>query len=108
MSGLSAVHDVAGGGLGVALAEVAAASGVGVRVSVDGAAELFTEAPGRFLVATADAMSFVARAAALGVDAEVVGVAEGDALVVDGLLNVPVAELGARLAGALPEALGVA
>lgn len=100
---------MAGGGLAVALAELCAASGVGARVrGVDGGAELFSEAPGRFLVATADAVGLVARAAALGVDAEVVGLAGGDALVVDGLLEVGVADLAARQAGALPAALGVA
>ncbi len=102
---------MAGGGLGVALAELCAASGVGARVrGVDGARGAVQRGcRGRFLVATPPTRcAFVARAAALGVDAEVVGLAGGDALVVDGLLEVGVADLAARQAGALPAALGVA
>ncbi|HEV2427436.1 MAG TPA: AIR synthase-related protein, partial [Acidimicrobiales bacterium] len=108
-SAVSAVHDVAGGGLAVALAELAASAGVGARIpSVRGVDELFSESPGRFLVATSAAVELVARAAALGVDAEVIGSVGGHALVIDGLLDVDVAALAERQSRALPVALGVA
>ena len=63
---MHAVHDVSGGGLAVALAEMAAAAGTGCTVDVDEAAELFTELPSRFVVATADPDELCRRAAAAG------------------------------------------
>ena len=52
---MHAVHDVSGGGLAVALAEMAAAAGIGCTVDIGDAAELFTELPSRFVVATGGA-----------------------------------------------------
>ena len=49
-----AVHDVSGGGLAVALAEMAAEAGVGCALDLDDPAELFSELPSRIVVATAD------------------------------------------------------
>ena len=50
---VSGIHDVSGGGLGVALAEMAVRSGVGLRVAgVADHHELFTEAPSRVVVCT--------------------------------------------------------
>ena len=47
------IHDVSGGGLGVALAELAVRSGIGLRVAgVADHHELFTEAPSRVVVCT--------------------------------------------------------
>ncbi len=52
---VAGIHDVSGGGLGVALAELAVRSGVGVQVSgVADHHELFTEAPSRVVVCTTD------------------------------------------------------
>jgi phosphoribosylformylglycinamidine synthase len=101
------IHDVAGGGLGVALAECAAASGVGAVVAgVDGHAGLFAESPGRVLLCTGRADEVLARAGTAGVPARVLGRAGGDRLVVDGLVDVVVAELVDRWRRALPDALG--
>ena len=50
---LGAVHDVSSGGLAVALGEMAVAAGSGCAVGLDDPAELFTELPSRFVVATA-------------------------------------------------------
>jgi len=104
---LAGVHDVSGGGLAVALAEMAVHSGTGARLTgVGGHAELFSEAPGRFVVATTDADAVAAAAAAAGVEAAVLGWSGGDRLVVDDLVDVAVAEAAAAFEGALPEALG--
>jgi len=54
-----AVHDVSHGGLAVALAELVTPA-AGARVSLDGLAELFVEAPGRAVVETADPEGVVA------------------------------------------------
>ena len=101
---LHAVHDVAGGGLAAALAEVAAVSGVGLRAQVEAPAELFAEHPGRFVLATGDAAGLLARARAAGVEATVIGRAGGTRFVV-GDVDVALAGLAERRARALPAAL---
>ena len=101
---LSAVHDVAGGGLAVALAEIASASAVGVRVEDVQAPELFSEFPGRFVVATGDPEGLLARARAAGVAAEVLGVAGGERFHV-GPIDVAVELVARRRSDALIDAL---
>ncbi len=111
---LSAVHDVSGGGLAVALAEMAAAAGVGARLSgLGGPADLFTEAPGRFVVAVRDDRalnSLTERARAAGVPLQVLGAAGGDRLAIDGpdgaLVDLALDRLAGRWRTALADALG--
>jgi phosphoribosylformylglycinamidine synthase II len=105
------VHDVAEGGLALALAEAAVATGVGALVTgVDGHAALFGESPSRVLACVAsDAVATVmARAEAAGVPARVFGRAQGDRLVVEALLDVAVTTLTAAWRERLPGAFGVA
>ena len=103
------VHDAADG-IGVALGEMAVRSGTGFRVATDGAdhAWLFAESASRVVVCVqvggADAVLEAARAA--GVPATRLGTAGGDRLVVDGLLDVALADATAAWKGTLPEALG--
>jgi phosphoribosylformylglycinamidine synthase len=88
---LSGVHDVADGGLGLALAEMAVASGVGFEVTGihGGHAGLFSEAPSRVVACVAGGIDAVAaRAEATGVALTVLGRAGGRRLVVDGLVDV--------------------
>jgi phosphoribosylformylglycinamidine synthase subunit PurL len=83
---LRSAHDVAEGGVAVALAECCIAGGIGARVTYDG--ELFAEGPGAFVVSgPAEAM------AAFGAAARVIGAVGGEALVIEGELDLPVAEL---------------
>jgi phosphoribosylformylglycinamidine synthase len=104
---LDGVHDVSGGGLAVALAEMALSSGVGARLDgLAGHAELFTELPSRVVVATSRPDAVLDRAARAGVPAEVLGVAGGGRLVVDGLVDLPVDRLAGAWVRALPDALG--
>jgi phosphoribosylformylglycinamidine synthase len=106
---LSGVHDVSGGGLAVALAEMAVGAGLGCVVTCSGgAAELFSELPSRVLVATAQPAEVLARADAVGVPATVLGRAGGDRLRLGDLIDLPVGAVAARSASALPEALGEA
>src|SRR5579875_2251592 len=106
---VDAVHDVSAGGLGLALAEMAVAAGVGARLGgLAGHAELFTEAPSRVVAATTRPAELAARAAAAGVGARVLGEAGGDVLVVDDVVEVELAALCAAAAGAIPAALGEA
>ncbi|MEX6509022.1 phosphoribosylformylglycinamidine synthase subunit PurL [Jiella sp. M17.18] len=80
-------HDISDGGLGVAVAELCIASGVGASISVgDGAghALLFGEDQARYVIAAeaADADAVVSEAAAAGVPLRRLGVAGDDRLVI--------------------------
>ena len=100
------MHDVSGGGLAAALAEMAAASSRGVHVArLEGRGELFAEFPGRFVMATSDAESFVARALDAGVPVTLLGTVGGDIVNLGGLLSVSVQEIARHRSQALEEAL---
>jgi phosphoribosylformylglycinamidine synthase len=83
---LRSAHDVAEGGVAVALAECCIAGGLGAGVVFDG--PLFAEGPGAFVVS--GPREALAR---FGGAARVIGEVGGDALVVEGKLDLPVAEL---------------
>jgi phosphoribosylformylglycinamidine synthase subunit PurL len=101
------VHDVSGGGLGLALAECAVASGLGCEVrGLDTHAQLFSESPGRVILGATDPHEILARAESTGVPARFLGHPGGDRLVVEGLVDVGVAEATAAWRHALPDALG--
>ena len=107
-SDVTAVHDVAGGGLAVALAEMAAVTRVGATVpEIESREELFAEFAGRFVLASADAPALLARAAAAGVPAVVIGQAGGETLELGTLVEVAVTDVVARRGGALVAALGL-
>jgi len=106
---VEAVHDVAEGGLGLCLAEMAVAGHVGCRVTgVDGHAELFGEGPSRVVVACRpdQAQEVLGRASAAGVPLRLLGGAGGDRIVVDGLVDLAVADAVHRFDHALPDAFG--
>jgi phosphoribosylformylglycinamidine synthase len=104
-----AVHDVSGGGLAVAVAEMATHAGIGCVLEVTGgAAELFTELPSRFVVATAAPDELCARAAEAGVPAAVLGLATGTRLVLGDaldLVDLPLDDVTAAYEGNLTSAL---
>jgi phosphoribosylformylglycinamidine synthase len=103
-----AVHDVSGGGLAVAVGEMAAHAGTGCVVEVNGASELFTELPSRFVVATAAPDELCARAAEAGVPAVVLGRAGGTRLVLGDafdLVDLPLDDVRAAYEGNLTSSL---
>ena len=105
---VAAVHDVSDGGLGVALAEMAFAGGVGFRVSgIAGHAELFSEAPSRVVLCVVPdrAQEVLRRSAAAGVPATLLGGSGGDRLVVDELVDLELEEAQRRWCAALSEAV---
>jgi phosphoribosylformylglycinamidine (FGAM) synthase-like enzyme len=99
------VHDVGGGGLATALAEMAATTNVGLGVvePVEHA-ELFSEFPGRFVMATSNPEAFGARCASAGVPLLVLGIAGGDRVKI-GAVELDVSEIERRRRTALEEAL---
>ena len=103
---MSGIHDVSGGGLGVALAELAVRSGIGLQVAgVADHHELFTEAPSRVVVCTTRRNELISRAAEAGVGFRVLGSAGGDRLVIEGLVDLSVAEVTEAWQGRLPSLL---
>jgi phosphoribosylformylglycinamidine synthase len=103
---VAGIHDVSGGGLGVALAELSVRSGIGMRVAgVADHHELFTEAPSRVVVCTHDRAALISSAAGAGVAFRVLGEVGGDRLVVEGLFDVSVVEATEAWRGRLPALL---
>ena len=103
---LSAVHDVSSGGLGVALAEMAAVSGVGFRgARIHNHAELFGEAPSRVVVAVDPELlpEVEAEAAATGVSVARVGLATGDRFAIKGLLDLEMSAIADRWRSAMSD-----
>jgi phosphoribosylformylglycinamidine synthase subunit PurL len=99
------IHDVSDGGIGVALAEMAVKSATGCRVNgIADYEELFGEGPSRVLTSVPPGR--VERVAAIAGEARIpikeIGIAGGDRLVVEGLVDVSVAEAEAAWKGALP------
>jgi phosphoribosylformylglycinamidine synthase len=103
---VTGLHDVSDGGLGVALAEMAVRSRTGVVVrGIATAAELFSESPSRVVVCAVEPEEIVARARAAGVTTTELGIAGGDSLVVEGLVDVALVDLVHAWRSTLPERL---
>jgi phosphoribosylformylglycinamidine synthase II len=101
---LTAVHDVSDGGLAVALAEMAIASGIGADVQLpvitDPIPVWFGEDQGRYIVTISHADPGLVRdiqdeAAELGISAPWIGETGGAELKLDGARAIPVGELKA-------------
>jgi phosphoribosylformylglycinamidine synthase len=110
---VSACHDLADGGLAVALAEMALAGDLGAEIAqpggeVDTAAKppvhgwLFGEDQARYLVTTAEAETLLEAARAAGVPATRIGVTGGTALTLPGGAPISLGELRAAHEGWLP------
>ena len=108
LSDVTAVHDVSSGGLALALAEMVAATHIGLLVGdVESHGELFSEFPGRFVMATSDLEAFLARASAAGVPAEALGVIGGTVLRIGSYVDLDVERVAERSVGALKTALAL-
>jgi phosphoribosylformylglycinamidine synthase len=111
---VESAHDCSEGGIAVALAEcclLARPAPVGARVRLASGARadalLFGEEPSRVLISfPAERLAEIERrAASLGAPLEVVGATGGGALEVEGLFELPVAQLEQAYRGALPALL---
>ena len=106
-------HDCSEGGLAVALAEMCFPRDLGCKVALDTgalppAAALFGEDQSRILVAykAADAAKVAAHCASVKAPFTEIGEVGGAALIVRGLLDVPLAGLKSAWTGALPALVG--
>jgi phosphoribosylformylglycinamidine synthase subunit PurL len=82
---LLSAHDVAEGGLAVALAECCIAGRIGASVRLPAGIDPFAEAPGRAFVVSGDEQTLVGF--------EVIGRVGGDQLEIEGTLSVPLTKL---------------
>jgi phosphoribosylformylglycinamidine synthase len=101
-------HDVADGGLGGALGEMAARGATGGRLAgIEGPEELFSEAAGRVVVSVAagNLDEVLRRASALGVPVADLGTGGGDRFVIDGLVDLAVDDVVVAHRDALPLAM---
>ncbi|WP_182883740.1 MULTISPECIES: phosphoribosylformylglycinamidine synthase subunit PurL [unclassified Microbispora] len=108
---LEGSHDLSDGGLAIALAEACLSRGVGCTVTLPGEdafTDLFSESAARALVCVRpDAFdAFAELCARHEVPCSGLGLTGGDALVVEGVLDVPVAELREAHTSALPRVFG--
>ncbi|MCW2575204.1 MAG: purL, partial [Modestobacter sp.] len=114
MAGLAAdglvgsAHDLADGGLAQALTESSLRYGVGAQLRVDGdpTAALFSESGARVVVTTSQPEAVRAAAGAAGVPVTALGTTGGDALVVEGVVELPLAELREAWTATLPALFG--
>jgi phosphoribosylformylglycinamidine synthase len=107
---LASAHDLSDGGLAIALAEACLYGGRGCAVALrdDSFTALFSESAGRALVSVVPGREreFAALAEEHGVPVTVLGVATGDSLVVEGVFEIPLTELGQAWTATLPAIFG--
>ena len=105
---VTGLHDVADGGLGLCLAELAVRNQVGVSTAgIDGHAALFSEAPSRVVVCVAPAQVDLVTAAVeqAGIPWRSLGEAGGTRFVVEGLVDLDLDAMTRRWRDTLPSAL---
>jgi phosphoribosylformylglycinamidine synthase subunit PurL len=105
---VTSAHDLADGGLAQVLTESALRYGVGARLRLadDPFTALFSESTARVVVTTSDPDAVRTTAQWAGVSVTELGTTGGDALVLHGLLDLPLAELRAAWTATLPALFG--
>jgi phosphoribosylformylglycinamidine synthase II len=105
---VTSAHDVADGGLAQTLTESALRHGVGARIALTGDpfTALFSESAARAVITTTDPGGVKTTAQWAGVPVTELGTTGGDALAVDGLPELPLAELRAVWSATLPALFG--
>jgi len=94
---LVSAHDIAEGGLAVALAECCVAGGIGARLTLPGGFDLFGEAPGCGFVVSGPPEALAGFT--------IIGEVGGEALEIEGRLKLSVSELQAAYECGLPDLL---
>jgi phosphoribosylformylglycinamidine synthase len=92
---LRSAHDIAEGGVAVALAECAMPLGIGAQVELPQGLDLFAEAPGRAFIVSGprEALELVGGEGEARPPVKVIGTVGGDALRIAGQLDLAVSEL---------------
>ena len=105
---VSSAHDLADGGLAQGLTESALRYGTGARLALDGDVftALFSESTARVVVTTSDPGGVKRAAQWAGVPVTELGTTGGDALSIDGVLDLPLGELRAAWSATLPALFG--
>ena len=105
---VTSAHDLADGGLAQTLAESGLRYGVGARLRLSGDefTALFSESTARAVVTTTDPGAVTATAQWAGVPVTELGTTGGNSLVVDGVLDLSLAELRAAWSATLPALFG--
>jgi phosphoribosylformylglycinamidine synthase len=105
---LKTVHDLSDGGLAAAVCEMCLASNVGADLRLEGVpwVTLFAEDQARYLVAMNDPTPVLAACRGAGIPAGILGEAGGEAIKVEGGLDLPLAELRTAHEGWMPAFMG--
>ena len=105
---LRTVHDLSDGGLIAALCEMALASNLGAEIRLSGAphTRLFAEDQARYLIACEDPRPVLNAAREAGLVADILGDATGDAIALEGVFSLPLADLRAAHEGWMPAYMG--
>ncbi len=90
---LSSAHDIAEGGLAVALAECCTAGGIGARVQLADGPDPFAEAPGTAFVVSGPEETLETWSAGSSARVQLIGYVGGERLELAGVLEVAVSEL---------------
>jgi len=102
------VHDLSDGGLIAAVCEMALASDLGMELRLAGTphVRLFAEDQARYLIAAADPTPILNAARAAGLPADILGDAKGDAIVIEQVMNLSLADLRKAHEGWMPAFMG--
>ena len=100
---LRSAHDVAEGGLAVALAESAIAGGIGAEITLPEGLDPFAEAPGQAFVVSGPAETLAHASGDDGDLVTIIGKVAGSRLAITGQLDLAVSELDEVWRGALAE-----
>jgi phosphoribosylformylglycinamidine synthase subunit PurL len=110
---ITTCHDISGGGLGVALAEMAMASGIGCTIHVPQGAPpihgwLFGEDQARYIIATSEVDAILREATEQGIKAEKIGQTGGKELTVGSQMTISIKDLVDRHENWLPSLMAQA
>ena len=106
---LRTVHDLSDGGLIAALAEMCLASNLGCDLRLESRlpwVQLFAEDQARYLVALNDPTPLLQAARSANIPTAILGEAGGQSIIIEGVLDLPLAELRTAHEGWMPAFMG--
>ena len=107
---IAAAHDLSDGGLAVAISEMALAAKIGATINIpeDHFVHLFSETPGRIMIAIESEKfdEFIGRAIDLEITTTRIGKTGGDQLVFENLFSISIAEMRKVNSETLPRLFG--